>query len=142
MAIVATYTIYGFEVEVSAIYNHDYKNGEEPEFYDLFVDGQCINSGSPIYPSELDKDDAHDDKTEGGRPVPSESFVREFYSDLLLDWCIGEAEGTSFGELNREHKQLLDTLRDDFIMKIRNDEAEDESVRLFFELYHAAMNEI
>lgn len=142
MAIIKIYEIYGYEVEVCPRYDDEYKNGQEPEFYDLFANGQCLNQGSPIYPGELDDEDAVEGELENGRKIPSESFVRREYSDLLLEWLLTETEGASLDELRQEHAVVLDKVHDLYITKIRNGEVKDDAVQPFFELYHAVTAEL
>ena len=53
--VVATKNINGVEVDIYGCFEKDTKIGNY-EFYDLYVDGECINEGEPCYEYPTDDD--------------------------------------------------------------------------------------
>jgi len=52
---VETRTVNGVEVEVYGCWDKETPD-EQFEFYDLYVDGECINLGEPCYSKPTDED--------------------------------------------------------------------------------------
>lgn len=53
--IVKTLVVNGVEVDVYGCWNNDTPENEY-DFYDLYVEGQCINEGEPYYERPTDED--------------------------------------------------------------------------------------
>lgn len=72
---VRTYKIKSQDIDM--IVNTAYSDeGTEEYFYDLFVDGECINEGDPVF---IDAKSL----SEACQECPTEAWVKEFYGEVI-----------------------------------------------------------
>ena len=80
---VKTYKIKSQNIDMFVCNKYSYE-GTEEYFYDLFIDGVCINEGDPVFINAKSI-------SEACKECPTEAWVKEFYGEVIDEFAAAKS---------------------------------------------------